>query len=302
MKISFIGFVKKPFEFYDIDDFLLIESMKKIRKDEKIICDWKTIKKDFTTDSAFDLETTKKIPYDLKKSDLLVFLEIPHHASEYGDQKKVNKLLKKMKKYLKIPTLNDIDSFFEYPDKSYILKFQDLPFPKTRKINTKNLEEILSEFDKEIILKPLDGGGGFGLYKTENNIDTVKKIISNSKAQYLIQEYLPEIKEGERSLFYIDKKLRYAIRKLPKPSEFRSNEIYCQSIERYEPTNKEIEISEKAIKTLNSKALIERVDIAAERIIEITTESPGLYINYAKVEEDIGRWFYEAIETTLKTR
>lgn len=134
-----------------------------------------------------------------------------------------------------------------------------------------------------------------GIYRLKNDYNEVLKILQPGKS-YLLQEFVPEIYKGEKSLFFFNKEFRYAILKKPFPNEFKSNYAFCESIKRYSPTNEELDIAHNALDVMKCPSLIDRVDMVKNMIIEITVECPGHFVENAGVQKEIGKWFYEVID------
>ncbi len=301
-ELCFIGYYKKPFDFCYITDRMLIESMQQVRKDSLIFCDWNDVNPDLSCSNSFDLQNQYYTHYDILTSDLMVILEVPTKTSTHVSLEKVTPLLQRMAD-MKLPGINSPETFIKFPDKSYLFKYSQLPFPKTVYANeTTNLETLLSRFGEEIILKPIDTDGGYGIRKLVNDPGEVKRIIQENKSEgpFLIQEFLPEIIDGERSLFFFNKRFKYAMLKKPREGEFRSNEDHVESLTRYYPTSTELWVAENALQVLNSPSLLERVDMSSSgKIIEMTLDCPGLYLVEAGVNKEIGMWFYELVDTLI---
>ena len=110
--------------------------------------------------------------------------------------------------------------------------------------------------------------------------------------------YREEIAAGEKSLYFLAKRFRYALLKRPRAGEFRSNEEFAEH-SRYEPTPAEIGLAADAVERFGSPSLIERVDLCGDRIIEMTIECPGLKISACGVHREIGPWTYEALDHAI---
>lgn len=81
---------------------------------------------------------------------------------------------------------------------------------------------------QDIILKPLDGMGGKGVFRVrvgDPNISVILETLSREGRQtFMAQRYLPEIKEGDKRILMIaGEPLPYALARLPAPGETRGN-------------------------------------------------------------------------------
>ncbi|MEM4625399.1 MAG: hypothetical protein QXJ28_01360 [Candidatus Pacearchaeota archaeon] len=305
-RINFIGYFKKPFDFEYITDKILVDSLNKYRnnKDEFIFSDWNNINFDLYY-SGFSLKNNKIQEDNLSNDDLAVILEIPTRTSTHTSIDRVYPILEQMVAN-NIRSINSAETFIEYKDKSYLLNYPNLPFPKTKLIDgSSNIEEYLSEFGNFVVLKPIDTDGGYGVVKLPNDSSLVDSYIKQNEkdSPFLLQEYLEEIVEGERSLFFFNKEFKYAMLKKPKKGGFKSNEDCVEILERYSPSKSELKTAYRAIYTLNSPSLLERVDMTnSGKIIEMTIDCPGLYLVEAGIENEIGEWFSELIDFTLENK
>ena len=76
------------------------------------------------------------------------------------------------------------------------------------------------------VVKPVTGASGYSveLVARESVAASVAQLAAETRAMgVLVQEFLPEIAEGELSLVYFDGVFSHAIRKRPPPGEFRVN-------------------------------------------------------------------------------
>lgn len=298
--LAFIGYFEKPFDFCYVTDRMLIESMQETgRKDRFSFTDWNDVYKDLSCKETFVLDRMKYIQSNLRDSDAVIILETPTKTSTHVSLKKVFPILQRMEK-LSIPGINSAETFVKFPDKSYLFNYSQLPFPKTFYVDeNSDLERILLNLGGEVILKPTDTDGGYGVTLLPNDIVVVRENIQKraEDSPFLIQEYLSEIMEGERSLFFFNKEFKYAMLKKPREGEFRSNEDCIESLTKYEPTEEEIKIARNALLTMNTPSVLERVDMSSlGKIIEMTLDCPGLYLVEAGVQKQIGNWFYEMVD------
>ena len=197
-----------------------------------------------------------------------------------------------------IPAVNSVRTFLEYPDKRYLVERSDMPFPKTTLVTTASeLGPLLADLPETVVLKPVIGCSGKGVVRLPRDEHAVRAAMEPG-GDYLLQPFLPEILEGERSLYFFAKRYRYATIKRPKPGEFRGNEEFAVS-ERYEPSVEEIAFAEDALARFASPSLIERVDICGWHVLEMTIECPGLKIRKCGVEQEVGHWTYEALDMAI---
>lgn len=96
-------------------------------------------------------------------------------------------------------------------------------------VTSKNqlIREFLKEY-RDIILKPLDGMGGSGIFRltsSDPNIGVILETITSFESKTIMaQKYIPEISKGDKRIILIDgDPLPYALARVPQPGETRGN-------------------------------------------------------------------------------
>ena len=123
--------------------------------------------------------------------------------------------------------VNKPSSLRDANEKLFALNFPEC-IPKTLvSSNIEKLNTFVNEI-KTVVVKPLDGMGGTDIYKLSNedrNIEEVLQKITNNQSRYIMaQEFLPEIKEGDKRILLINgKPVDYALARLPAEGNFKGN-------------------------------------------------------------------------------
>jgi glutathione synthase len=123
--------------------------------------------------------------------------------------------------------VNKPSSLRDANEKLFALNFPEC-IPKTLvSSNIKKLNTFINEI-KTVVVKPLDGMGGTDIYKLshgDRNIEEVLQKITNNQSRYIMaQEFLPEIKEGDKRILLINgKPVDYALARLPAEGCFKGN-------------------------------------------------------------------------------
>ena len=123
--------------------------------------------------------------------------------------------------------VNKPSSLRDANEKLFALNFPEC-IPKTLvSSNIEKLNTFINEI-KTVVVKPLDGMGGTDIYKLsqgDHNIEDVLQKITNSQSRYIMaQEFLPEIKEGDKRILLINgKPVDYALARLPAEGSFKGN-------------------------------------------------------------------------------
>ena len=123
--------------------------------------------------------------------------------------------------------VNKPSSLRDANEKLFALNFPEC-IPKTLvSSNIEKLNTFINEI-QTVVVKPLDGMGGTDIYKLshgDHNIDEVLQKITNNQSRYIMaQEFLPEIKEGDKRILLINgKPVDYALARLPAEGSFKGN-------------------------------------------------------------------------------
>lgn len=168
------------------------------------------------------------------------------------------------------------------------LYFEELPSSiKPASLITRNKEDILKFFDdhkNKMVLKPLEGSGGRGVYLIDKNEKNLNQIVENLAAQgYIIaQEFLPAVKDGDVRVLLLNGKVMEKdgkigiIRRVSSEGEFRSNISQGASTEFSEYTDDMRRIVEiVAPKLIRDGLFFVGLDIVKNKLIEINVLSPG---------------------------
>ncbi len=112
-------------------------------------------------------------------------------------------------------------------EKLAILRFPDL-IPPTRV--TRDAHDIADFLDLhgDIIVKPLDGMGGAGIFRVragDHNLGVITETATHHGNRHvMLQRYLPEIAEGDTRVLLIDgEPFPYGLARIPRPGETRGN-------------------------------------------------------------------------------
>ena len=112
------------------------------------------------------------------------------------------------------------------PEKIFVTEFSKF-MPET--LITRETNEIIKfkNKNKNIIIKPLYGNGGEGVFLIKDNDSNFNVIIENflnsNEEQFVIQSYISEVKKGDKRIVLIDGEVVGAINRIPAKNENRSN-------------------------------------------------------------------------------
>ena len=164
------------------------------------------------------------------------------------------------------------------PEKLLVTNFLDL-MPPT--LISSDLEKIMSfrAKYKDIIIKPLYGNGGQGVFhilpEDENLNSILEMFFSQNKEPLMIQEYLKDVRNGDKRIILLNGEAVGAINRIPKLGESRSNMHAGGKPEKTILTERDKFICNEISQSLVKKGLyFVGIDIIGDYITEINVTSP----------------------------
>ncbi|WP_417588065.1 glutathione synthase [Pararhodobacter oceanensis] len=165
-----------------------------------------------------------------------------------------------------------------YPEKLLVLEFQDLTPPT---MIARRLEDIRRFKDQhgDIILKPLYGNGGAGVFRldpNDRNLASLHELFSSmSREPLIVQKFLPAVSKGDKRVILVDGEPVGAINRVPAPGETRSNMHVGGRPEKVELTDRDREICARIGPLLREKGQVfVGIDVIGDWLTEINLTSP----------------------------
>lgn len=123
--------------------------------------------------------------------------------------------------------LNKPSAIRDYNEKLAIAKFPQFMAPSlvTRQMDL--IRAFIAE-QRDVIVKPLDGMGGAGVFRvtdTDPNMNVILETITRlGQRTVMAQRYIPEIAQGDKRILLIDgEAVPFALARIPKAGETRGN-------------------------------------------------------------------------------
>jgi len=175
-------------------------------------------------------------------------------------------------------------------DKRTLIELKDAGFMIP--ITFRSVEDALVGRDDQglmdkLVLKPAFGGDGVGVELTNySDVRTDAASLAQNLLgrPILVQEFLPEIKDGEWKMTCINGKVELAVHSKPQPGEFRINSRFGPIIDVLEPPDAARSVAEKIMAYVGTP-LCARVDGVMRENTFVCTElelcDPDLHLHYA---------------------
>ena len=180
-------------------------------------------------------------------------------------------------------------------------------FPQccTKHLVTSNnflLSQFVEEY-KDTVIKPLDGMGGasiFRLKKNEPNLNVILETITHHFTQkVMIQEYIPQISEGDKRILVINgEPMGAAIARIPAEGELRGNLAAGASAVAKSLSERDMWICNEVGPSLVKKGLLlVGLDIIGDYLTEINVTSPTCFKEYKELcDIDVAKTFIDSVE------
>ncbi len=172
------------------------------------------------------------------------------------------------------------DSFWvrNYPEKLLVLAFPDLTPPTMIARDFATLKAFKARHG-DIILKPLYGNGGAGVFRldpNDRNLASLHELFSGINNEPLIaQKFLPAVAAGDKRIILVDGEPVGAINRVPAPGETRSNMHVGGRPEKVGLSARDREICARIGPLLREKGQIfVGIDVIGDWLTEINLTSP----------------------------
>lgn len=165
-----------------------------------------------------------------------------------------------------------------FPEKLLVLKFPDLTPPTMIARDLDRLKAFKAAHG-DIILKPLYGNGGAGVFRldpNDRNLNSLHELFTSMNREPLIaQAYLPAVRKGDKRVILVDGEPVGAINRVPAEGETRSNMHVGGRAEKVEMTDRDLEICAAIGPTLRENGQVfVGIDVIGDYLTEINVTSP----------------------------
>ena len=250
-------------------------------------------------DDWFEVSGTRRVA--LKDFDAIVMRKDPPFDSEYFY---ATHLLGQAERE-GVRVFNSPAALRDHPEKLAILEFPQFTAPTLVTRREADIREFHATHG-DIILKPLDGMGGMGIFKVGAdglNLGAIIETLNQGGAQtVMVQKYLPQIKEGDKRVLLIGgQPVPFALARIPQGSEVRGNLAAGGKGVAMPITDREREIAETLGPILASRGLLlVGLDVIGGHLTEINVTSPTCFQEISdQTGFDVPAMFIDALEAAL---
>ena len=193
------------------------------------------------------------------------------------------------------------------PEKLFVTEFKELMPPTLITTDRAEIASFRAEH-KDIILKPLYGNGGAGVFRVKPDDENLGALLEMFTAFYrepvIVQRYVPEVRQGDKRIILVDGAFAGAINRVPAAGEARSNMHVGGRPEATTLTAREKEICAALAPELKRRGLIfTGIDVIGNYLTEINVTSPtGIQEVKRFGGADIAALIWDAVEKIRKVR
>ena len=236
--------------------------------------------------------------YALKNADAIVMRKDPPFDSEYFY---ATHLLEQAERE-GAKVFNKPAALRDHPEKLAILEFAQFISPT---LVTRSADAIRAFHaqHRDIILKPLDGMGGMGIFRVKDdglNLGAITETLNRDGAQtVMVQKFIPAIDKGDKRVLVIGGKVvPYCLARIPQGGEVRGNlaaggKGVAQAI-----SARDQEIAEALGPILAKRGLLlVGLDVIGDCLTEVNVTSPTCFQEiFDQTGFDVASMFIDALE------
>ncbi len=165
-----------------------------------------------------------------------------------------------------------------FPEKLLVLNFPDLTPPTAIARDLETIRAFKARHG-DIILKPLYGNGGAGVFRLDENDRNLSSLYelftSMSREPMIVQKFLPAVAKGDKRVILVDGEPVGAINRVPQAGETRSNMHVGGRPEKVGLTERDLEICRTIGPVLREKGQVfVGIDVIGDWLTEINVTSP----------------------------
>jgi glutathione synthase len=193
----------------------------------------------------------------------------------------------------------------DHPEKLAIMEFAQFIGPTLVTRDPEDVKRFHAEH-RDIILKPLDGMGGMGIFRVKDdalNLSGIIETLNKDGAQtIMVQKFLPAIAQGDKRVLIINgKPVPFSLARIPQGTEVRGNLAVGGKGVAQPLSVRDREIAEAIGPILAARGLLlVGLDIIGDCVTEINVTSPTCFQEiFDQAGFDVAGMFVDAVEKTL---
>ena len=194
----------------------------------------------------------------------------------------------------------------DHPEKLAIMEFPQFTTPTLVTRSAESVKAFHAEHG-DIILKPLDGMGGMGIFRVRQdalNLGSIVETLNKGGAEtIMVQRFVPQIVDGDKRILIIGGvPAPFVLARIPQGTEVRGNLAAGGKGVAQPLTERNREIAETVGKALAPRGLLLiGLDVIGDSVTEINVTSPTCFQEITdQTGFDVPAMFIDALEVELE--
>jgi glutathione synthase len=204
--------------------------------------------------------------------------------------------------------LNKPRALRDHPEKLALLEFPQYTTPTLVTREAQAVRDFHAEH-RDIILKPLDGMGGMGIFRVREdgmNLGSIIETLNHHGEQTLmVQKFVPAIAQGDKRVLVIGgQPVPFCLARIPQGGEVRGNLAAGGKGVAQPISARDREIAEALGPVLSRRGLLlVGLDIIGDSLTEINVTSPTCFQEITEQSGfDVAAMYVDALEAALSAR
>jgi glutathione synthase len=192
-----------------------------------------------------------------------------------------------------------------HPEKLAITEFSEFTAPTLVSRDMARIKAFHAEH-RDVIVKPLDGMGGTGVFRlapNEANRNAILETLTNDGTRTIMaQRYIPEITQGDKRILIIGGlAVPYCLARIPLAGETRGNLAAGGRGVAQPLSDRDAYIARQVGPKLAQRGLLlVGLDVIGDYVTEVNVTSPTCFVEITEQTGfDVGARFVEALETAV---
>ena len=201
---------------------------------------------------------------------------------------------------------NQPNALREHPEKLALMEFAEWTTPTLVTRQPDAIRAFHAQY-QDIILKPLDGMGGMGIFRVRSdglNLGSIIETLNRDGAtSVMVQKFVPDIAQGDKRVLVIGgKPVPYALARIPQGNEVRGNLAAGGKGVAQPLTDRDREIAHAIGPTLAARGLLlVGLDIIGDSLTEVNVTSPTCFREITdQTGFDVAAMFMDALTQALQ--
>ena len=193
----------------------------------------------------------------------------------------------------------------DHSEKLSITEFPSL-IPPTLVTRELSAVEAFHQEHRDIVIKPLDGMGGMGVFRVGpdglNLASIVETLGENGARTLMVQRFLPEIAQGDKRVLLIGGEVvPFALARIPQGTEIRGNLAAGGKGVAMSLSDSEMKVAKQLAPILNERGLfLIGLDLIGSYVTEINVTSPTCFVEITEQSGfDVPQFWLKALEKAL---